>query len=319
MEQMNKWLENYIDHCKQKNLSSKTTKAYCIDLKQYISFLQTKNQRLTSSSIKEYIMTLHENYQPRSAKRKLAAIKAWCSYLIDNGLITEDPFYRWNVRIRQPATLPKTIPMFIIQAMLQKAHDAVGSAETNSGMQRASLEAAILELLFATGIRVSEACGLMASDVDLMEGCIRVHGKGSKERIIQIVNNEVMSSLTKYKQQCPSEPSEFFFKNRLGNHLSDQSVRQIVRKYALKSGSNLHITPHMFRHSFATQLLDADIDIRYIQSFLGHSSISTTQIYTYVAAAKQRDILAAKHPRNKFHLNSTPPTITEEHTSRDTT
>ena len=118
--------------------------------------------------------------------------------------------------------------------------------------------------------------------------------------MIQLENAEVLSTLDIYKQLEPSQPGEPFFKNRLNHPLSDQSVRLIVCKYAKKTGYTAHITPHMFRHSFATLLLEADVDIRYIQKFLGHSSISTTQIYTFVAAAKQRDILASRHPRNKF-------------------
>lgn len=141
---------------------------------------------------------------------------------------------------------------------------------------------------------------LVADDVDLLDRYVRVYGKGSKERMIQLENAEVLSTLGTYKELEPSQSGEPFFKNRLAHPLSDQSVRHIVCKYADKAGCGMHITPHMFRHSFATLLLEADVDIRYIQKFLGHSSISTTQIYTFVAAAKQRDILASRHPRNKF-------------------
>ena len=201
---------------------------------------------------------------------------------------------------RQPTILPRTIPLRVVESVLRAAHNETQQAETIAGKRQAWRETAVLELLFATGMRVSEVCGLLADDVDLLDRYVRVYGKGSKERMIQLENAEVLSALGTYKELEPSQSGEPFFKNRLAHPLSDQSVRHIVCKYADKAGCGMHITPHMFRHSFATLLLEADVDIRYIQKFLGHSSISTTQIYTFVAAAKQRDILASRHPRNKF-------------------
>ena len=301
MQEKIQWVNYYLEYCKkQKNLNDKTIKAYRIDLKQFIDFLEAKGLEISTQSVRAFVMFLHDSYQVRSIKRKIASIKAWSNFLLENQLIIDDPFYHCHIKIRQPTLLPRTIPLRVIEAVLKEVHEATRQADTIVGKRRAWREAAVLELLFATGMRVSEVCGLQSDDVDLLERCVRIYGKGSKERMIQLENAEVLSTLDTYKQLEPSQPGESFFKNRLNHPLSDQSVRLIVCKYAKKTGYTAHITPHMFRHSFATLLLEADVDIRYIQKFLGHSSISTTQIYTFVAAAKQRDILASRHPRNKF-------------------
>ena len=131
-------------------------------------------------------------------------------------------------------------------------------------------------------MRISELCSLHSYDVNLSEGVIRIYGKGDKERLIQIGNQEVISAVCAYQDSYAKQIEEtgWFFLNRLGNRLSSQSVRFMINKYCQAAGIQLHITPHMFRHSFATLLLEEDVDIRYIQQLLGHSSITTTQIYT---------------------------------------
>ena len=139
-----------------------------------------------------------------------------------------------------------------------------------------------------------------AASIDLKEKTVRIYGKGAKERILQIGNPAVLSALASYQNAFAPEISSAgcFFVNRLKKQLSDQSVRFMIRHYARLAGIEQHITPHMFRHSFATLLLEQDVDIRYIQRMLGHSSISTTEIYTYVSNIKQKDILFHRHPRN---------------------
>ena len=163
----------------------------------------------------------------------------------------------------------------------------------------------MIELLFATGMRISELCSLKINDINLQDKNILIYGKGGKERKIQIGNNDVVSILEKYKaafgvkmQNCGC-----FFVNQNGSPLSDQSIRRMINKYTSLASIEMHITPHMFRHTFATSLLEADVDIRYIQEMLGHSSINITEIYTHVALSKQRDILTTKHPRKDFHLS----------------
>jgi len=153
-------------------------------------------------------------------------------------------------------------------------------------------------------MRISELCSLSPDNINLYDGTILIYGKGSKERCIQIGNSDVLDILRKYKKEFTTEINSchHFFTNQNNASLSDQSVRRMINKYCSMAAIELHITPHMFRHTFATSLLEADVDIRYIQEMLGHSSINITEIYTHVAMAKQRDILATKHPRRNFKI-----------------
>ena len=163
---------------------------------------------------------------------------------------------------------------------------------------------AVVETLFSTGLRISELCHLQNKYVDLKNGVLCIQGKGGKERYLQIGNNDVLSILNAYKKYFEDEIKKqgYFFVNRYGNALSEQSARSMIHKYAGEIQADINITPHMFRHTFATSLLEADVDIRYIQEMLGHSSIHITEIYTHVAMSKQRAILTTRHPRNTFHL-----------------
>jgi integrase/recombinase XerD len=163
----------------------------------------------------------------------------------------------------------------------------------------------MLELLFVTGLRVSELCSLNADYINLGNGSILIMGKGAKERVLQIGNPEVLSILRRYAEENAVRIRETgcFFINRLSSRISEQSVRFLIKRLCSKANVEQNITPHMFRHSFATLLLEEDVDIRYIQRMLGHSSILTTQIYTQVTVEKQRQILATKHPRNKIIVN----------------
>ena len=140
--------------------------------------------------------------------------------------------------------------------------------------------------------------------MNLYDGTILIYGKGDKERRIQICNREVIQVLEAYREEfsVAVRNCKHFFANQDGSAMSDQAVRRMINKYTALAAIDLHITPHMFRHTFATCLLEADVDIRYIQEMLGHSSINITEIYTHVTVAKQRDILANKHPRNGFQI-----------------
>ena len=162
----------------------------------------------------------------------------------------------------------------------------------------------MLELLFGTGVRVSELCSLRVEDVNLRNRYITVHGKCDKERVIHICNGEILNILNKYDKLISGEvPTRIhFFLNRLKQRHSEQSVRYMINKYVKLTNITKKITPHTFRHTFATLLLEAGVDIKYIQHFLGHSSIMTTQIYTHVNKEKQKKILNAKHPRKGFSM-----------------
>lgn len=294
-------LDNYLCYCKdQKDLDEKTQKAYRIDLQQFLSELEQNDEEISKESILAYISFLNSKFKPRSVKRKIASIKVFCGYLYDEHLILENPFLGMRLKLPKYQTLPRVIPLRVIEAMLINAHNQVRKAKTEAATRRALRETAVMEMLFATGMRVSELCGLLSSDVDMIEGIVRIRGKGRKERIIQIENVEVLNTLRAYRNADETVDMPYFFQNRCHRQLSDQSVRLVLNKYANEVGTELHITPHMFRHSFATLLLDADVDLRYIQHLLGHSSISTTQIYTHVSSSRIRSILATKHPRNSI-------------------
>lgn len=296
---------DYLTHCKyEKNLNPKTLKAYEIDLRQFAQFAKTKGSAYCKESLQLYIIQLQKRYKVKSVKRKIASLKAFFNYLEYEEFLEANPFSKMRIKLHEPFLLPRTIPLAVVDALLHcayqhKAPDTAGTEQYRSDLR----DIAVLELLFATGMRVSELCSLRPESVDLTEGTVKIYGKGSKERIIQIGNEDVLAAIKAYYCAFSNsiEATGWFFVNRLGHQLSDQSVRFMIKKYTDLAGIDLHITPHMFRHAFATLLLEEDVDIRYIQQLLGHSSIVTTQIYTHVASKKQRDILTAKHPRNKIN------------------
>ncbi len=296
-------LTNYLQFCSSlKRLDPKTTKAYRIDIAQFESYLdqRTVNQ-VTREDIREYISFLNDHYKPRTVKRKIASIKGYISFLTEEGNLSQNPFTGMRISFPKSLSLPRTIPLKTIGRMLEVVHEEEQKVDSRRGSFRALRDAAVVELLFATGVRISELCSIREEDIDLSEGLVFIHGKGNRERIIEIENAEVLDTLIKYNQVKQASSGVFFLNNR-GNPLSDQSARRIIENCAKSVVPGKHITPHMFRHSFATLLLEEDVDIRYIQQLLGHSSISTTQIYAHVSSEKRRAILSAKHPRNKIAI-----------------
>jgi integrase/recombinase XerD len=299
-------IAEYLEICQnQKRLSPKTIKAYRLDLEQFSKSISLETESISKAHIKAYLAALYSSHKPTSIKRKLAVLRAFFSYRSEE-YGKKNPFSQMRFRIKQPTLLPRTIPLDSIRILLETMYEKAAQCQGKK-LRYAELirDIAVLELLFATGIRVSEACGLSADEVNLDEGVIRVIGKGSKTRLVQVVNTEVINALRKYERHFSDaiERTGSFFINRKGRQLSPQSVRTMLRRHTKEAGIRLHITPHMFRHSFATLLLEADVDIRYIQHILGHSSITTTQIYTHVTTEKQKSILSLKHPRNKLNMN----------------
>lgn len=247
---------------------------------------------------------MHEQYKPKTVKRKIASVKALFHYLEYKDIIDHNPFSKILIHFREPVILPKTIPLHTVETFLSTIYKQRENAKTSYLKRNALRDAAVAELLFATGMRISELCSLKINDVNLYDGTILIYGKGNKERRIQIGNESVINILTEYNDAFDAERQSCnnFFINQSGKALSDQSVRRMINKYTSLASIDQHITPHMFRHTFATSLLEADVDIRYIQEMLGHSSINITEIYTHVTVSKQRDILATKHPRKDFHI-----------------
>ena len=298
-------VKSFINYCAcNKKLSPKTIKAYSIDLGQFIAF---SDNDFTKDCLSRYIVSLHKIYKPKTVKRKIACLKALSSYMLYEEIIEKCPFAKIKTTFKEPFILPKSIPLEIIQEILSFAYRQLDCAKlTHHRKEIIIRDIAVLELLFATGARVSEICNLKISDTDLVNRSVKIYGKGSRERIIQIENVDVLQALDTYYRLFSDRINDkgHFFINRLHNRLSEQSVRFMIKKYVEKTGCRSHITPHMFRHSFATLLLEEDVDIRYIQKLLGHSSITTTEIYTHVSSTKQKEILATRHPRNKIHIGT---------------
>lgn len=296
----------YLKYCKeQKRLDAKTLKAYQIDLNQFCTYLENTDIKFLSvTDIENYIVHLHHNYKAKTVKRKIASIKALYHYLEYQDYIDANPFNKIHTKFRNPQTLPKTIPLHTIEKLFSTMYHQYNSVAASNQKKKILRDIAVVEMLFSTGIRISELCNLKKTDVNLYDGSILIFGKGSKERLIQIGNNDVLQLLIEYKNSFfhEIETTRRFFANPNSTPLSDQAVRRMLNKYVALAEIDLHITPHMFRHTFATSLLEADVDIRYIQEMLGHSSINVTEIYTHVALSKQRDILQNKHPRQNFRL-----------------
>ncbi|WP_298754831.1 tyrosine-type recombinase/integrase [uncultured Arcobacter sp.] len=304
-------IKNFKFHCEyEKNLSQKTLQAYNIDLNQFEEYKDYRSvdvNELDKFFIKDYIQRLYQSeYQVKTIKRKIAVLKAFFTYLEFDEIILVSPFRKINVQIKEPKRLPQTIELKEIRKMLKFLYKAKDSFINKDIYSYKALvrDMLIIEILFSTGMRVSEVCNITKYNISLQTGIIKIKGKGDKERIIQICDSEVKKLLKEYLALYNKliEKNQYLLVNRLGNQISEQSVRLMIKKYQKLSGIDKHITPHMFRHSFATLLLEEGVDIRYIQHMLGHSSISTTQIYTQVNMKQQKKILNTKHPRRHFNL-----------------
>lgn len=298
---------NYLEYCRtQKRLDKKTVKAYRTDLRQFAEQISAPEiGELTAAVLEVYVRGLHQQYTPKTAKRKIASLKAFFHYLEYKEIIYYNPFSKLQIKFREPVILPKTIPLHTIETLLNTIYAQYGNARSPYRKRSTLRDIAVIELLFATGIRISELCTIRCQNIDLQDHVIVINGKGSKERLIHICSSSVIAALNKYRNEYYSEIQScgYFFVNRIGNRLSDQSVREMINKYCRMAGIPQHITPHMFRHTFATLLLEENVDLRYIQTMLGHSSINVTEIYTHVTMSKQKDILESKHPRKNMNIS----------------
>lgn len=333
-------LETYLDHCRcEKRLDKKTVKAYRCDVGQFLTWLVICEKgdwhNVEKSDLSAFISHLNAHFAPSSAKRKIASMRAFYAYCEDEELVPVTPFRGLKISIREPKRLPRTIPLADLNSMFRAAYADDGGVATEESrranrlskskfgeltqsntsnaavsyqaFRRARLRA-VIEVLIATGIRVSELCSLDDSDFDSLAKTLLVFGKGSKERVIQIEDDCTLVAIASY-QECRNawrtylagEPAiapkdSPLFVSRFNRRLTEQSARSMIASLA-KSAAAAHVTPHMFRHTFATLLLEEDVDIRYIQRLLGHSSIKTTEIYTHVTNTKLRTILKDHNPR----------------------
>lgn len=304
---LNDVLKDFIFHCQyEKGLSGKTIAAYQIDLKQLKEYLYTFYsveliKSVSKEMIKAYLQKISD-YKPKTIKRKIASMKAFFSFYEFENETFINPFRKMKIHLKEPYILPTVMCDSEIKQILEFLYrQRIQNNRHNGYTYKAQIRnIAIIELLFATGVRVSELSQLQCKDVDLIHAVIKVYGKGSRERIIQICSEDVIAILNEYKELI--QPTTSFFINRFGHEISAQSIRLLVKRCVKELKLSKHITPHTFRHTFATLLLEEDVDIKYIQSLLGHSSIVTTQIYTHVNSNKQKKILYQKHPRNKIEI-----------------
>lgn len=305
---LNKLILKYLTICEiQNNLDRKTLKAYRIDLEQFREFMIDKNDFNSKENVSEYIYDLkYKGYAIKTIKRKIASLKAFFSYLNNEDIIEYNPFQKIKIKIKEPFILPKIIPVRELSILFKYIYQEIQLCNNISYRYKELVrDKALLELLIGTGMRISEACMLKKENIVYSRSVIKINGKGAKERLIPICYPSLIDSLMLYSETFSEEliESDYFFINKRKSRLSSQSVRHMIKKYCLLANINLHITPHMFRHTFATMLLDQDVDTRHIQVLLGHSNIVTTQIYTHVTSSKKDEIMKYKNPLSKININ----------------
>jgi len=284
----------FIRHCQSiRKLSPHTTRAYELDLAGFTQFLGKRAAVATCDKtvIHNYVRHLFDvrTLKESSVKRHLATLRSMFRWLEEDGQVDEDPFRGARIRIRMPKRLPRVIARADLRRLL--LHDQPPSF--------ADLTAYVAtELLFATGMRVSELASLLDAAVDVDDGTITIIGKGNRQRRVY-VPDDIKSLLRDYRTARDRSPStaDTFLVNSRGDAASPQMIRRLVRLHGERSEVRDRVTPHMFRHSVATYLLEEGVDIRYVQRLLGHRSISTTEMYTQVADAALKVRITEKHPR----------------------
>lgn len=295
-------LAAYLEYCEyRKELDRKTLKAYRIDLRQYFEYICVDEP--DKEKIEEYVTHLHKSYKQKTVKRKIASIKAFYNYLEETEIIAESPFRKIKVKFKETVTLPRIIPREEIEKLLNHMYQCLN--ENDKASRKFMLrDVAVIEVFFATGARVYEISNIRDDSINLNTGLIRLMGKGGKERYVQISNTSILEVLKKYydENEQSIKKSGYFFVNNRESRYTEQSIRLMLMKYTKQAGIERNITPHMFRHSFATYLIEEGVDVSCVQQILGHSSIKTTQIYIHIAAKKQAEILKELHPRNNMKI-----------------
>lgn len=295
-------LAAYLEYCEyRKELDRKTLKAYRIDLRQYFEYICVDEP--DKEKIEEYVTHLHKSYKQKTVKRKIASIKAFYNYLEETEIIAESPFRKIKVKFKETVTLPRIIPREEIEKLLNHMYQCLN--ENDKASRKFMLrDVAVIEVFFATGARVYEISNIRDDSINLNTGLIRLMGKGGKERYVQISNTSILEVLKKYydENEQSIKKSGYFFVNNRESRYTEQSIRLMLKKYTKQARIERNITPHMFRHSFATYLIEEGVDVSCVQQILGHSSIKTTQIYIHIAAKKQAEILKELHPRNNMKI-----------------
>jgi site-specific recombinase XerD len=286
----------FLRHCQSiRKLSAHTVRAYELDLARFSEFLGRRAPvaACDRNVLHDYVRHLFEvrSLKEASVKRHLATLRSLFRWLEEDHGDIEDPFRGTRIRIRMPKRLPRVIARADLRRLLAQERppsfaDLTGYVAT--------------ELLFATGMRVSELAALQDRAVDLDDGTITIVGKGNRQRRV-FVPDEIKSLLRDYRaarDRCAS--ADTFLVNTRGAAASPQMIRRLIRVHGERSAVRDRVTPHMFRHSVATYLLEEGVDIRYVQRLLGHRSISTTEIYTHVADAALKVRITERHPRRSI-------------------
>lgn len=283
----------------EKNFSKHTAKAYCSDILSFLVWMDEQScEDINFSKVREYLHFIQKfNYKKTTIARKIASLRTFYKYLYREKKVDSNPAMNLT-NPKRPKSLPKFLTPDEVEQILNNT-----KIETPAGYRNRT----ILELLWATGMRISELSGLNFGDLNLEHNEIRVFGKGSKERII-LVTDRAKSFLERYIESArdlipkgfpvpdKSEDSPIFI-NNTGYRLQTRTVRNVINEVVEKINLPKHVTPHMFRHSFATHLIENGADLRVVQELLGHASISNTQIYTHVSTQHLKDVYNETHPR----------------------
>ena len=296
--------EEFLRYCRfERKLDEKTIKAYRFDIRQFAEEL-TANAQLcdvTRDYLKKWIESLSK-YRYKTIKRKIASVNALMNYLEGEFEEFNNPLRSLHIRLKPPVRLPVVMTKDEMHRIVGRLDKEITATENNRQKFLSIRNKAIIELLFGSGMRIGELCGLLNQDVDLNLGQVRIIGKGNKERIVDICLPVILKSLRQWLEvrRSSDKPSDSFFTSHIGRKLGPQTVRALVHRLTRECKIEKHVTPHTLRHTFATLLLEENIDISYIQHILGHSSISTTQIYLHVNPLRQREILMNHHPRSRM-------------------
>ncbi len=296
MTTLHRWLERYLVALDQENASPYTVKNYGTDIGQFLDHCVeigvTTLAELTRDLVRDYLEVLYaEEYARASIARRVFELRAFGDYLVRQDAWAHNLFRRVYAP-RIPQRLPRYLTATEVARLL-----AAPDTSTPQGLR----DRAILEMLYATGVRVSELESLNLGDVNLQTGEVRVVGKGNKERVV-LLGRPAIAALRAYitvgrPEQLGHASTQAIFLNRLGTRLSVRSVSTVTRKAGIAAGIAETVTPHLLRHTFATHLLDGGADLRVVQELLGHESLATTQIYANVTRGRAREIYLEAHPR----------------------
>ena len=294
----------YLAHLSvERGLAENTLTSYRRDLTRYSDFVATLPRENVADITAEdvaaftaYLRTGDEEHQPlgtSSVARTVVAVRGFHRFLVREGDLAVD--VTETVKPPRPASrLPKALPLEDVEAII--------AAAAEPGTALAARNRALLEVLYGTGARISEAVGLDVDDLDLDTGTVLLTGKGSKQRIVPI-GSYAIEALSEYlegaRRDLVSVATPAVFLNARGGRLSRQSAWLVLTRAADRAGVTADVSPHTFRHSFATHLLDGGADVRVVQELLGHASVATTEIYTKVTADKLREVFATAHPRSR--------------------